>query len=492
MKLKIDYDEYDTLLLCTDWRDSAAIVGMIKYYKYCEAFLHIERQYKEVSISSDTEFNIDCKQYMGFQGIAYNSKSINEENYLRFVEYFYGEDLQHFFVEKKISMQDYDEETIKVINSKLTGTDSNVILKKHFKGIKFDGENSEEVLDIINENRLELIKETYRNKSRMYRKYANTNMLLKGGKKHCRLLGYSVDENRKSKSASYYFNVNTFDGNDYIEYDFIPFAFSRTYDSVFVNNNFSIKLLLQTNDAINKIFSENSLKSNVKLSLLEIMSKSKDYVANDIEVIIRSRDKDIYETLYIRDSAVNAMKNIESRLNKLNFNYEISKGNWLKVQNEVADICINSLSCDYLIETLLKLGNKDDVNKFRLENVINILIDFSIYLKGEYNMETQFDVSKEDIEKAKICGKKVMKEMKEKNRANKIVSYRQKLTSSLVFHDYDRVCEILLQLSAYSNVEMNFVYKLYENPEENKELAFAFTSALIDNKQNVENEAKKG
>ena len=42
----------------------------------------------------------------------------------------------------------------------------------------------------------------------------------------------------------------------------------------------------------------------------------------------------------------------------------------------------------------------------------------------------------------------------EKIPENKLTSYRQKLTSAIVFKDYDRFCDILLQLSNYSDVSL--------------------------------------
>jgi len=61
---------------------------------------------------------------------------------------------------------------------------------------------------------------------------------------------------------------------------------------------------------------------------------------------------------------------------------------------------------------------------------------------------------------------------------NKLDSYKQKLTSSIIFKDYDRVCQILLQLSNYSGVEFNFVYDLFDDFEENKDLVYTFINAL--------------
>ena len=44
----------------------------------------------------------------------------------------------------------------------------------------------------------------------------------------------------------------------------------------------------------------------------------------------------------------------------------------------------------------------------------------------------------------------------------------------------DRAKEIILSLSAYVGMEFSFFYTFLENAEENKDLAFAFASALIE------------
>ena len=79
------------------------------------------------------------------------------------------------------------------------------------------------------------------------------------------------------------------------------------------------------------------------------------------------------------------------------------------------------------------------------------------------------------------------KQVSESIESNKLDSYRQKLTSSIIFKDYDRVCQILLQLSNYSGVEFNFVYDLFDDFEENKDLAYTFINALTKKKENTNN-----
>ena len=81
---------------------------------------------------------------------------------------------------------------------------------------------------------------------------------------------------------------------------------------------------------------------------------------------------------------------------------------------------------------------------------------------------------KDKLKGAFACAKKVAVSIEQ----NKIDSYRQKLTSSIIFKDYDRACQILLQLSNYSNVEFGFVYDLFDDFENNKDLAYTFINAL--------------
>lgn len=72
------------------------------------------------------------------------------------------------------------------------------------------------------------------------------------------------------------------------------------------------------------------------------------------------------------------------------------------------------------------------------------------------------------------CAEKVRKKIPE----NKLESYRQKLTSSIIFKDYDRVCQILLQLSSYSDVYFSFADELFMDFEQNKDIAYTFINAL--------------
>ena len=54
---------------------------------------------------------------------------------------------------------EFSEEQVKLVNQKLKAA---VVMKNIFKDIKFTGSNKEEIIELINNNRLEIIKETFR------------------------------------------------------------------------------------------------------------------------------------------------------------------------------------------------------------------------------------------------------------------------------------------------------------------------------------------
>ena len=95
-------------------------------------------------------------------------------------------------------------------------------MKKVFKKIKFDGTNKEQILSLISENRMDLICETFRNKNDMYKNYCNTNQLFNEAQKFSRLNGYYIDAGKKGKSTGFAFDMDTFVGQDELEFDFIP------------------------------------------------------------------------------------------------------------------------------------------------------------------------------------------------------------------------------------------------------------------------------
>ena len=86
----------------------------------------------------------------------------------------------------------------------------------------------------------------------------------------------------------------------------------------------------------------------------------------------------------------------------------------------------------------------------------------------------------------KECAVKIAKEFDE----NKLKAYRSKLTSALVFKDYDRVCEILLQLSNTTGIYLGPLMNALEDCEEYKNSVYLFVANLF--KENVGEKGEGG
>ncbi len=458
MKSKIDFDGYNTLLQPTEWRYAAATTGLVEYFK----FNHIS-----YGVLSELEEKPE-ESVFGFDGILYNHEDITEERYLDFVENYFKDDMPHIKILRLLENDEFTEEEIKDVNDMVK---SKTVLKKLFDKTRFDGTNKQTVADIINNNRHEIIKSVFRNGKNLYSNYANSKLLLTASNPHCRLAGYTLNKSKKSKSLGFCFAKESYETNDIPEFDFIPFAFSNSdmYETFFVNNNFSVKDLVQTNKRVSEAL--NSVdKRDSRLKLLAVLQQAKDYINYNVEIIMKSRDNDYYSTLYVRVDRLKQLRNLSDRA--LNFVYQISDNYWLNVEKEVYERCINNVFLDDIILQMLKIYFDKDVNKMVVKLRTDTLIDINEAWKGNKVMKEK------DI--ARKCGYKASQALIDMNRKNKISSFKQKIVSALVAHDYDRVNEVILSLSSYVNMEFSFFYKLIENPEENKSIAFAFASALTE------------
>lgn len=461
MKLTIQHDTYNTLLLPTDWRFSAAIAGLCFYFEFQGDGYE--------KISYDKEY---WDEESGFTGIAYKQEDIQIERFLKFAENFFEKEFSHIKAERLMAReQEWDKEQLKVVNDALN---ANTILKKVIGKHRFDGSNRAEIQTLLDDNRTDIIRETFRNKKNLYANYANTNLMFSEKENlHCRLKGFNVDINRKSKETTFQFNLNGLNAMDIPEFDFIPFSFTNSYESFFINNNTSIEALVQTTKTMHEVLEvEYEKRPSDRVILMNYLQQAADFICFDVEVIVKNRAKDYYETMFIRRPALCALADMGD-VSALNFRHELGKDYWLNVQEEVFDRCLNQLYLDDLIELMLKLRNSKD-NSY-ISYVTEKLISFNIRWK-ENLMNKEKLVEK--IELARKCGYLTAKSLADRGAENKIKGYRTKLTSALVFHDYDRVNEILLQLSAYSEISYPFAYALFEDGEKHKDIAFAFVNAL--------------
>lgn len=477
MKATIEHPLYDTLLLPTEWRYSAAIVGLIRFFDFIE-----ETEGKKLYTYTNNEDKDRYAVYSDIcgyiQGILYNSTDLTEERYLLFCENWYDREFQHRNVEALLThIQKFSQDNINDINSYLNGTSSNTVMKKIFKGIKFDGTNTDTILNLIDEHRLEIIKETFRYKTTMYRNFASTNKLMSDTNPHCRLLSYDLDENRKSKAASYYFDTSTFIASDIYEFDFIPFAFTYTKIGFFVNSNTSIEALVKCNnqlkekmDVEEQIINNRVIRDGDQTKLIKAMLHSDDFLNCDVEIICKDREQESFDTMLIRKQALQRLKKIYDNYNlryvhKYNYNY------WLNVEEELIRCCLNYTYLDKLLEQLLLLSRMD--TESRTIQIIQPLVQINMEWKG-VNQTMQ-----DTIERAKKVGYYIGKTIKEKNGENKVKSYKNKLINATVSHDRERVLEIMLQLSGYTDGEISTIYDILDNPDNWSDIAISFTNAMI-------------
>ena len=473
MKQKTDYEGYDTLLQLSDWRFSAAALGLLEYLDFCDSG-YGKLDYKILSAIEKSE-ELPKEAIKGLDGILYHSSDITEERYLDFAEYWFRSEMTHCKIMDILDGDSLSDDDIKKVNDMVK---SKKVLQNLFGKVKFDGKNSDEYIGIIQKNRYHIIKEIYRYSPMMYRGFNNTNLLLTQENPHCRLQGYNVDEGRKSKYVGYAFDKDTFVGNDCIEFDFIPFAFSDTRESYFINNNFDLKTLRQTNKKLIESINESEEK-NFRTKLYLALKNSSDYIRYDVEIIIKPRDVEQYQTLFVRADRLKALQELQS--DNLKFNYKITDDYYFNLENEVYDKCLNNEMLDSCIEFMLKLGteNTQQGKAARIQNAK--IIDINEKWKGELRMS---DNEKLNIKSARATGYSVSEWFMDNDGENKLKSYKQKLISSIVAHDYDRMNEILLNLSSYTGKELTFAYQLFENPENNIGLAYAFANALTPDVKN--------
>ena len=500
MKYDIDKNEYgfDTAISASDWKYSAAITGLIYYFKELEKKYEI----KKITIDEITD-----------SYLLYNKEDINEENYLNFIEIFYLEDI---LIYKKLKNQltsktELTTELIKSINKDMN---ANKILEKVFSKLKFDGKNKEEILRVLDDNRYLIIKESYKNK--LYTNYCqvdkkgNSKLFESAKNSPCRVRGYYFDPGRKSKATGYNFISSSVDYFDDEVFDFIPFAFTgSSFETIFLNDNLDIEILENMNYKLREYFFEekeeeiekiknfkqekaikdkrneetegNQNSVSLKKLFLNILQKKVDYIKYGIEIIYKNRDKEYFETWYLRNESIKILKKIED-FSKLDIRIKITDKYYFNLLDEIFSSILNLSSLRNSILYLLKEREKFIKNNNKIiekyNYAINQLIKVNqIIRNGGKKVNWKLKNSIEN------CASAVAKKIEE----NKLASYRQKLLSSVVAKNHKRILDILTQLSVYSQVHFNFAFDYIENQTENEDIIHYFILQLVPNNENKEN-----
>lgn len=505
---KGNFNGYDRKLEFSDWRFSAAAVGIIRYLRYHK-------------LNYSTEYNgrKDVLLY-NFDNIDISK---NEEKYYEFAEEYFKDKMHHKRLENILNSEDFDEEKVK----KLENTWNN-IMKDAFKDDEISIKNKDNILLKISNIRIELIKKTFEEKKikypSMYSKFCNQSCMGKEKQKTCRLLGYYVDQGKKTKSLSFNWDYNTYVYDDYCEFDYIPFAFSKGDSSFFINNNFSTDMLLKSNDYLTDenldLDKKNSVGTfkNFKLNLFFDINNVSRFLDYEVEIIsknmqTKNKKNDYFETIFLRNSAIKIFEKIsdmkdDNIFKAINNPCKLRTDEYEPILDEVIDCILYTKYLDYLIDKLLRDGSKSK-NKDNKENKIDnhsflisqlIRINQKIYegvdiMVNNKKEKDQFEKEEKqmnfNLKNAQKSAKKVVFKLKDTPR--KIDAYRNKLISCLTFKDYEKFSVTLLQLSSYSSVTFDFAYYLFKDFEKNKNVAYTFVNALRvkeDNNKNENNENK--
>ena len=443
-----------------DWRYSAAIVGLQKYLEW------LGTEEPELIITEDT--------------LEYNRKYLNKSEFLKFAEYYFKDDMHHIEIENKLKEKNPTEDQINIVNEKMK---ANTILKNKFKKIKFDGHNQDEIQNIIDQNREEIICETFRNKNNLYKNYCNPNQLFKDKQECCRLNGYYIDMPKKGKSISYAFDKSNYLGNDIPEFDFIPFAFSGCREKFFINDNVDLNRLQKTNNqwtrTVKSQMEEAKQKNervNTKRIFIDCLIEAKDFLQSDIEIIVKKPERAYFETLYLRKESLEILKNMKSYYKAFCFSIKISDDYWINILNEVFDAVVNFTLLDNLINKLLK-DSREGGNSYAISKLLKVNVEIK---KGDEKM-------KNTMKAAFACAKQIV-DKKDGNKPRvsdtKLKSYCTKLINAIILDDYDQFQKILINLSNYAEVPCGFAYDLFEDFEGNKEITYTFVNSLNRYKNN--------
>lgn len=461
--------EFTDYLEADDWKDAAAIVGLIRFFDYAQ----IPYNKEEIARARET-YDDDSEYDEGLDFLKFNAADITDEKLDAFIEDYFSEDLHHCAAERALHKTEWSKEEMDFINGKLT---ANTVMKKIFAKKKFDGTNAEEILALIEENRTVIVRETFRNKSNLYRNFCNENVFRKPKGDTVRLKGYYVDFAKKGKSVSYRYDMGLFSSSDSEFYDFIPFAFTIGRESFFINDNSTIRQLVHTNQILqDKCREQRENQPNgivdTRRVLFENIIYASDFLNYDVEIIKKHVDNPYFETFFLRRESIAIFQQIKNynvfcRTVKMDDAY-------MSVLERVTDSVRNLQLLDDFIVALIK----DDTNKKSANNAILIwnMIGLNIQIRD------QLQIGGENMNKgmrsAYAGAEKAVAALKKNNQGNKISSYRTKLLSALIFRDYDRFSEILLTLSNYTGVYFPFAYDLFEDFEANRDVALTFVSNL--------------
>ena len=248
----------------------------------------------------------------------------------------------------------------------------------------------------------------------------------------------------------------------------------------------------------NEPIEETSVSVSLKKIFLNILQKKTNYIKYGMEIIYKNKERDYFETWYLRNDSIEVLKIVED-FSRLDIRIKITDKYYFNLLDEVFSAILNlsllTNSIVYLLkdrENFIKLDvSKENLSKiFKYNYAIEQLIKINQTIRnGGKGMDKNLKNS------IKACASEVMKKFIKDNSLNKLASYRQKLLSSVVAKNHKRILDVLTQLSVYSGVYFSFSFDYIENPTQNEDIIHYFILELdqsrLESKKNKENEDKE-
>ena len=204
--------------------------------------------------------------------------------------------------------------------------------------------------------------------------------------------------------------MNTFVAQDDILFDFIPFGFLGDRETFFLNDNYSVKQLIQTNREFeesikNEVAASEGKSKDARKILFKTIQNASDFVDYDVEVIVKNREKAFYETLHIRKESIDILKKLEV-YEPFCFSFKINENYYMNIEKEVMNCILNLVRTDALIELFLKQNS---------EYLVSLFVEVNRLICGGG------EKMKQSMKMAYACAKEVAGKLPE----NKRESYRQ-------------------------------------------------------------------
>lgn len=455
--------EYDRRIFASDWRFSASIVGMARYFeKIGKSF-----DYDEVYL-------------------YYNYEDVNndaDEDYFIFAERYYPDKMHHIKISKLLLKSKLTEAEEKELQQILKNQNhkSNTIIKNTLGNLNIN--EKDKIIETINKNRLTLIENTFKNAKTAYAKFCNQGKIRTESGKVCRLIGYYVDISRKTKSLGFAFEDESRNYEDHIEFDYIPFAFTDSRESIFINNNYTIDLLLKTNNQLDRRIKENDYE-NYRQSIFYSSYEGSGFINYDVEIIVKSQDKEFFESLFIRKEAIEIFERLskldsfENIKKALRISIRITDNYSLYMMEEVTSRIINLEFLDDFINFCLKEKEKKEEKKEYMRFLVSQLIKINREIYNKHYLKEgkmTYYGGYNDVRKSAAS---IRAYFKEKKIDKKIDTYRHKLIGSVVANDKDGFIQTMLQLSSYTATPFAFLHDLIADWDKNKNLAYDFINQL--------------